>query len=55
MVLVKGSAQQHVPMDVRVSVKVAKVVARMDAKQHVVVGAGKDVKAVATQCAKATV
>ena len=55
MVLVKGYAQQHVPMDVRVSARAAKVVAKMDVKTHVVADVDKVAKVDVTQCAKVIV
>jgi len=42
-------------VDVKENVKVVKVVVKMVVKLHVVAGVVKDVKAVATRCAKATV
>jgi hypothetical protein len=45
----------HALVAVRENAKGVKAVVKMDAKQHVVAGVVKDVKAVAMQCAKATV
>lgn len=42
-------------MVVKENVKVVKVVVKMDVRLHVVAGVVKDVKVVATRCAKATV
>jgi len=55
MALVLAYVRLLAQMVVKENVKVARAVVKMDAKQHVVAGVVKDVKAVAMQCAKMTV